>query len=453
MGYLLTLVEFFAGIVAAVFIFNIVVMIRLPARVRKAELLFEHDDVGEAFHIVEKVLQRRKGFIPAMYLKAKILKRQRQYILAIAEVNDILKNGDFGRFVSELDLHYLLADLYARQHLFHKELEEYRIIMKLSPNDVTANHAIGLHMYKQKKYRESRDMLIRALAGDSKLTDTFLPIGIASYNLSEYGKAEEFLLKAIDSQTAPSAEAYYHLGMIYKMKKDTENAIRMFEFTKRDPEYALNGALRIGEIYFEREMYQQAIEVLEGNISWIRQREDASIAYRYLLAECYEMENMIKEAVHHWEKIQSERPNYKSTQMKLEDYKTIMGDDTLKGVFTSSLETLQPVIAEIIARLNFNIIQKKVLTPHLMTFKAYNIKRINDPPILIIFDRTTREVPESAISKFAEMMREEKCKSGIYIATTRFSVKAKTSAASEMIELYDKDFVAVTIQKIRNKQK
>ena len=453
MGYLLTLVEFFAGIVAAVFLFNLIVMIRLPARVRKAELLFEQDDVIQASDIIEKVLRRRKGFIPAMYLKAKILKRQRQFILAIAEVNDILKSGDFARYLSELDLHYLLADLYNRQQLFHKELEEYRIIMKLSPNDITANHAIGLHLYKQKKYRESRDMLIRALAGDPKLADTFLPIGLASYNLSEYGKAEEYLLKAIDSMTAPSAEAYYHLGMIYKMKKDTENAIRMFEFTKRDPDYALSGALRIGEIYYDKEMYAKAIEVLEGNISWIRQREDNSLAYRYLLAECYEMENMIKEAVHHWEKIQSERPNYKSTQMKLEDYKTIMGDDTLKGVFTSTLDALQPIIAEIIARLNFNIIQKKVLTPNLMTFKAYNIKRINDPPILIIFDRTTREVSESAINRFLEMMHEEKCKSGIYIATTRFSVKAKSTAASEMIELLDKDFVSATIQKIRTKQK
>ena len=46
MGYLLTLVEFFAGIVAAVFLFNFIVMIRIPARIRKAELLFEQDDVG-----------------------------------------------------------------------------------------------------------------------------------------------------------------------------------------------------------------------------------------------------------------------------------------------------------------------------------------------------------------------------------------------------------------------
>ena len=453
MGYLLTLVEVFVGIILTVLLFNAVVALRLPARVRKAELLFEQDEVDNAFEIVTSVLSRKKGYIPAMYLKARILKRQRQYILAIAEANDILKSGVFSKYVSELDLHYLLADLYARQQLFNKELEEYRLILNLAPSDIAANYAIGMHLYKQKKYREGRDMLIRALAGDPKLSDTFLPIGVASYQLSEFGKAEEFLLKSIDSMPTPSAEAYYHLGMIYKMKKDTENAIRMFEFTKRDADYALIGALRIGEIYYEREMYEKAIEVLEGNISWLRQREDNSIAYRYLLAECYEMENQIKEAVHHWEKIQQERPNYKSTQMKLDDYKAIMGDDILKGVFTATLESLQPTISEIIARLNFNIIQKKVLSPHMMTFKAYNIKRINDPPILIIFDRTTREVPEGSIKNFSGMMHEEKCKTGIYIATTRFSVKAKSTAASEQVELLDKEFLAITIQKIKNKQK
>jgi tetratricopeptide (TPR) repeat protein len=453
MGYLITLIEFFAVVVAAVFIFNISIILLIPARVRKAEALFEQDDIEHAFDIVSKVLERRKGYIPAMYLKTKILRRQRQYILAIAEANDIQKSSDFKRYISELELHYLLADLYAKQQLFHKELEEYRLILKLSPADVTANHEIGMHLYKQKKYREARDLLIRAVAGDPKLVDTLLPIGIASYNLSEYGKAEEFLLKAIDTMLTPSAEAYFHLGMIYKMKKDTENAIRMFEFTKRDPNFALTGALRIAEIYYDREMYQKSIEVLEGSISWIRPREDESLAYRYLLAECYEMENQIKEAVHHWEKIQQERPSYKSTQMKLDDYKAIMDDDIMKGVFTATMDSLQPVIAEIIARLNFNIIQKRVLSPNQMTFKAYNIKRINDPPILIFFDRTTREVPEGSILKFSETIREEKCKSGIYIATSRFSVKAKSAAASELIELLDKEFVSTTIQKIKLKQK
>ncbi|HEY1405416.1 MAG TPA: restriction endonuclease, partial [Spirochaetota bacterium] len=182
-------------------------------------------------------------------------------------------------------------------------------------------------------------------------------------------------------------------------------------------------------------------------------REDDSIAYRYLLAECYEMENLIKEAVHHWEKIEAEKPNYRNTQAKLTDYKAIMGDEVMKGIFTSSLDSLHPLIAEIIARLNFNIITKKTINPNQLVYKAYNIKRINDPPLLIFFDRTTREVPENSISRFEELLKIDKCKTGIYIATSRFSMKAKSSAASALIELLDKDFVAATIAKIKLKQK
>jgi tetratricopeptide (TPR) repeat protein len=296
-------------------------------------------------------------------------------------------------------------------------------------------------------------MLIRALAGDPKLNDVFLPLGVSCFHLSEYGKAEEYLLKAVDLSPVPPAEAYYHLGLIYRSKKDNESAIKVFGLARRDPNYALTATLRIGEIYFEKEEYAQAIEILESGMSNIRVREDDSISYRYLLAECYEMENLIKEAVHHWEKIESEHPNYRNTQLKLADYKAIMGDEAMKGIFTSSLDSLQPLIAEIIARLNFNVITKKTLNPNQLVFKAYNIKRINDPPLLIFFDRTTREVPENSIERFVELMKIEKCKTGIYISTSRFSMKAKSSAASNLVELLDKDFVAGTIAKIKQKQK
>lgn len=453
MTYLVTLIEFFLGIVLMVFIINIVRTLRIPSRIRKAELLFEEDNVGQAMDIVQSVLEKKKSYIPALYLKAKIFRRQRQYILAISEANNILKTGDFQKYVSELDLHYLLADLYNRQQLFHKEIEEYKLILNFAPQDTTANHELGLHYYKLKKYRESRDMLIRALAGDSKLTDVFLPLGVSCFHLSEFGKAEEYLLKAVEMSPVPPAEAYYHLGLIYRTKKDNENAIKMFGLSRRDPDYALTSTLRIGEIYYEKEEYAQAIEILESGMSGLKTREDDSIAYRYLLAECYEMENLIKEAVHHWEKIESERPNYRSTQMKIADYKAIMDDEAMKGIFTSSLDSLQPLIAEIIARLNFNVITKKTLNPNQLVFKAYNIKRINDPPLLIFFDRTTREVPESSIERFIELTKIEKCKSGIYIATSRFSIKAKSAAASGLIEILDKDFVSGTIAKIKQKQK
>jgi tetratricopeptide (TPR) repeat protein len=453
MSYLIPFLQFFFGLVGLVIAINLFINFRIPARVKKAEALFEEDQTNPALDIVNSVLERKKDYVPAMFLKAKILRRQRQFILAIAEANNILRNGDFKRYMSELDIHFLLADLYNKQQLYHKEIEEYKLILNISPTDITANHQLGLHYYKSKKYREARDLLIRALAGNPQLADCYLPLGIASYQISEYQRSEEYLLKTIETLPLPPAEAYYYLGLIYRAKRDNDNAIKMFEQTRKDPNYSLTGTLRIAEIHYEKEEYAKAIEVLESNMSALRTREDDSIAYRYLLAECYEMENQIKEAIHHWEKIESERPNYKSTQSKLADYKAIMNDDVMKGVFTASLESLQPIISEIIARLNFNIITKKTLSQNQLVYKAYNIKRINDPPLLIFFDRTTREVPESAIIKFSEMMHEEKCKAGIYIATSRFSMKAKSSATSEMIELLDKEFVGQTVTKIKAKQK
>jgi tetratricopeptide (TPR) repeat protein len=453
MSYIVPIIQVFLVLVAAVIAAQLFITFRIPARVRKAEILFEEDHTDQALDIVNRVLERKKDYIPAMYLKSKLLRRQRQYILAIAEANNILRNGSFQRFVSELDIHFLLADLYNKQQLFHKEIDEYKIILNISPTDVTANHLLGLHYYGTKKYREARDLLIRSLAGNPQLADCYMPLGISCYHLSEYQRSEEYLLKTIETLPTPPAEAYYYLGLIYRSKRDNDSAIRMFDQARKDPNYTLSGTLRIAEIHHEKEEYAKSIEILEGNISALKSRDDDSIAYRYLLAECYEMENQIKEAIHHWEKIEQERPNYKNTQAKIADYKNIMNDETMKGVFTASLDSLQPIISEIIARLNFNIITKRTLSQNQLVYKAYNIKRINDPPLVIFFDRTTREVPESSILRFADMMREEKCKSGIYISTSRFSMKAKTAATSEGIDILDKDFVSQTIGKIKSKQK
>lgn len=453
MSYIVPILEAFFIVVAVFIAIQLFITLRIPARVRKAEMLFEEDKVNQALDIVNSVLERKKEFVPAMYLKSKVLRRQRQYILAIAEANNILRNGGFQRFVSELDIHFLLADLYNKQQLYHKEIDEYKIILNISPTDITANHMLGLHYYNTKKYREARDLLIRALTGNAQLADCYMPLGIACYHLSEYQRAEEYLLKTIEVLPSPPAEAYYFLGLIYRSKRDNDSAIKMFDQARRDPNYTLSGTLRIAEIHYEKEEYAKSIEILEANISSLKSRDDDSIAYRYLLAECYEMENQIKEAIHHWEKIEQERPNYKNTQTKLTDYKNILNDETMKGVFTASLESLQPIISEIIARLNFNIITKKTLSQNQLAYKAYNIKRINDPPLVIFFDRTTREVPENAILRFADMMREEKCKAGIYISTSRFSMKAKSAATSEGIEILDKEFVSQTITKIRSKQK
>ena len=73
----------------------------------------------------------------------------------------------------------------------------------------------------------------------------------------------------------------------------------------------------------------------------------------------------------------------------------------------------------------------------------------------INFNRTTREITEGQILDFYKTVSEEKCKSGIYITTSRFSLRAKSSASSKMVDLYDSEYVNRFIEKShssKNKQ-
>jgi len=322
-------------IVGASIVGALLVIIRAhqyPAKVRKAQEYLDNGDIAKASEIVKLVLERKKDYVPARYLRAQILIQQKQYLLAIAELNGILSIPDFDKYVEELDIHYQLADLYHETQQWQKEVEEFRVILQFNPDDINANHRLGIVLYRQHDYTGSKDYLLKAVTLDPALSDIYAPLGICLYNTGEYGTAENFLIKAVETN-ATNYEAHYYLGMIFKMKKDYTAALEMLGKARNDRRYFDKSQYAIGQLYFDNDAYSKAIEELEKGLPYIKDNTDEGLAYRYLLAECYEMENKIPEAVHHWEKIASINPNYRSTQVKLDDYKSILENKNLNFFF------------------------------------------------------------------------------------------------------------------------
>ncbi len=437
-------------------VIGIMLLIRttqLPARIRKAEECLNNDDYVKASSIVKGILEKKKDYVPARYLRAKILIKQKQYLLAISELNGILAIPDFNKYVNELEIHYRLAELYKETQQWPKEIEEYKIILTFNPDDVRANHRFGHALYKQKRYKDAKEHLARAIGIDPTLNDCYLALGVSSYHLSEFNDAEQFLINAVrKSHNIP--EANYYLGLIYRGKKDYDAAVKMFDNAKRDNRFYIKSLYSLGDIYFESGEYPKAIEILEGGVSSLKKGDDEdSLAYKYLLAECFERINRISDAIDQWEQILKINPNYRSTKLKLDDYNMILKNENLKLLFTSSLEELQPLINEIISRLNYNIVSQKELSINEYLYKAFNIKRINEPPVLIYFNRTTKEITEGQLLDFQRKVTSEKCRSGIYLTTSKFSIKAKSTAASKMIELMDSSFIVKSIERIGQKIK
>ena len=76
------------SLIVFIFIAALVMVVRamqLPARIRKAEEYLNEGDFQKASPIVKEILEKKKDFVPARYLRAKILIMQSQYLLAISE--------------------------------------------------------------------------------------------------------------------------------------------------------------------------------------------------------------------------------------------------------------------------------------------------------------------------------------------------------------------------------
>ncbi|TFH40702.1 MAG: tetratricopeptide repeat protein, partial [Chrysiogenales bacterium] len=366
-------------IIIIIVVFIVIKSTSFQARIQKAEEYLDSGSISKANEIVKKILDRKSDYPPARYLRALILMKQNQYVLAISEFNSVLALPNFNKYINEVDIHYHLARLYSETKNFPKEIDEYKAILIFNPDDLVANHRIGHALFKKNDFKKAREHLEKAISINPSLNDIYFPLGISSYNVSDYDRAEQCLLKTL-ALSGANPEAEFHLGMIYHIKRDYDNAIIMFQKAKNERKFFLKSLFKIGEINNALEDYDNAIEIMEQGLVNLKDKSEEAHEYRYLLADCYEQKNKIKEAFHHWSKIAEDNPGFKNTRMKLESYQEILGNVSMMTIFTSSLDSLQPLIVELISGLNYNIISKERTNPHLYQYKAYNIKRINDPP-------------------------------------------------------------------------
>ncbi len=447
------MIAFFIMIVAATAVILLIFIksLQIPGKLKKAEELLNDDRLTEAAAIVKEVLDRQKDDIRARYLRARILQEQKQYLMAISEYNGILAMKDFQLYAPEAAIHYALAEMYGATSNYAKEIEEFRLILSFNPDDVKANNRLGMAYYAKSDYKRAREYLLKAVTLDSSQSECYLPLGISLFNVGSYDKAEEYLLKNLDLFPDDS-ESRYYLGCIYKAQKSDSTALSMFMQARTDKKYALKSIYQMGEIFFEEENYSRAISTLEEGINSVNDSTEDGCAFRYLLASCYENDGRIADAIKHWDIIVKHSPNYRNAKSNLESYRNVTEDENLMEFFSLKMEDVQSYITDIINSFNYNIISKELLSPSDCQYKAYNMKRIGDPPVLILYTRTISDISEMEINDFYRRMLEEKCKTGMILTTAGFSPRIQGLATSRQIELYDGRYLSKALEKIRAKK-
>jgi tetratricopeptide (TPR) repeat protein len=422
----------------------------LSARIKKAEQAFENEDFQTADAIVKEILEAHSENVPAKYIKAKLFIKQTLYIQAIFELNAILAIEDYSSYVEELDIHTNLALLYHETKDYEREINEYKLISSLEPNNIIANERLGYAMFTKKNYRTALDYLLKL----EKLVENHnysTIIGISYYMLEEYERAEDYLFRAVNDN-ADNNEARYYIGSIHFMRRAYSDAIQVLELEKKNKKYFIKSLLLLGKIYSERDDYEQVINVLESGLKSLKDKSEESAEYRYLLANAYEGEGKIKEAIYHWEKLSSDTPGYRDVREKLDSYRTVMSEPSLAELFSEGIEENQALVKEIIALLQYNVLTSERISNYEYHYKALNIKRPNEPPTLIVYFKTTKDLNEGHLMDFQKKVLYDKYKSGIFITTGTFSSRAMASIASKKeVDLIDANALLKLIEKAKVK--
>jgi tetratricopeptide (TPR) repeat protein len=92
-------------------------------------------------------------------------------------------------------------------------------------------------------------------------------------------------------------ETHYNLGIAYKEMGLTDDAIREFQTSRNNPKRFVPSSSMLGICYMEKGIYSLAIDVLKTAIEKMEDRGESYWAMKYDLAEAYEKNGNLKEAL------------------------------------------------------------------------------------------------------------------------------------------------------------
>lgn len=144
---------------------------------------------------------------------------------------------------------------------------------------------------------------------------------------------EEFK-KGLESQVeAGDTETHYNLGIAYKEMGLLDDAISTFQAAKNDPNFFVQASTMLGNCYMEKGLYSLAIDAFQGVLMKMDSNDDTAWSIKYDLAEAYEKEGKLKEALDYYTEVYGWNSGFRDVTEKV---------NALKKSLSPEEETAKP---------------------------------------------------------------------------------------------------------------
>ncbi len=222
------------------------------------------------------------------------------------------------------------ADFYTRQGLTDEAREVLERLKNLFPEHEEINRRLaslgqiveaeqkieyGEEIEKAPLIEEGEEIEVEEIAEpalDNDVMDIF----------NEFKKGLEKELEEEDYET------HYNLGIAYKEMGLIDDAIREFQTSRNDPKRFVHSANMLGICYIEKGLYPLSIDVLKTAIEKMEDRGESYWAMKYDLAEAYEKNRNVKEALDLYTEIFGWNSKYRAVSDKINQLKASIAEGT-----------------------------------------------------------------------------------------------------------------------------
>jgi len=292
----------------------------LPRKALAAENLLNRSKILQAVRTAKEAVEKDPKSAEAHFILGKAYLADKRDEQAFREFRSVSRLGIEGKNIPEMEFRETLAGLYARFHEEEEALKEYIFLIKNHPDNPDYYYRAGKLFSSRNRGDLAIQYLRKAVSLNPKEQSYRMELGMHYYltkRIKEAGGEFEAVLKLNPAE----GQALLYLGKAHKETKDYNGAIPYLEKASWDHEYKLRALVELGGCYMSLKMTDKAIPELERAVNVIKnEAEPDSLYARYFLGLCFEKNREYAKAIAQWEKINTQKKNFRDVKEKLSQY-------------------------------------------------------------------------------------------------------------------------------------
>lgn len=414
-----------------------------PKKIDGIKKLVKQGKYAQAEKLAKAVIQKDPRDFLAHYYLGRAYLAENKNELALMEYKNVAQNAIFGADIPEAQFRTQLANLYMRFNQPEEALKEYLLLTKLEPSNAEHFFNAGKIYDQQGHANMAMGFYQKTIQFNKKHVKAHAAMGLLLFR----GKSIKEAKKEIDTAIQLSPETfstYYYLGKILKESKDYPGAVKAFEKALRDPEYKQRALLERGSCFMMANAVDKAMAEFDRAIKASKnERSNETLYARYFLASCYEKNRNLDRAIEQWQIIYQNNKNFRDVGTKLNEYKELQANDSLKEYMTCTQEEFAEICKKTLAVIGLQAQShegKKWGLQYMATdTKESDWKSVRKQMTLICFFRETDPLEDTVVRKLLDEAKKVGCVKLIVCTSSGFTSTATGFAESRPIELIGRE--------------